>query len=143
MSVQPRSYFTLSFLQYDWRISCLKFGTDQTMMMCLAIPSEREKVSFSLREDWDIDDRKLSICQLREGVLSEWPNVYLETFKVDSIVYFILSSPLSTFMHCFCDAGVLHSIVSSKGFERKAGLLTDKQQKLTCLVRKFSNACLF
>ena len=56
------------------------------MMMSLAIPSEREKVLFSLRGDRDIDDRKLSICELREGVLSEWPNVCLETFKVDPTV---------------------------------------------------------
>ena len=55
------------------------------MMMSQAFPSEREKVSISLRADWDIDDRKLSICQLREGVLSEWQNVYLDTFKVDPI----------------------------------------------------------
>ena len=41
------------------------------MMMSLAIPSEREKVSFSLRGDRDIDDRELSVCQLREGMLSE------------------------------------------------------------------------
>ena len=72
MYVKLRSYFTLSFLQYDWRISCLKFGTDQTMMMNEAIPSEREKVLFSPRGVWNIDDRKLSICELREGVLSEW-----------------------------------------------------------------------
>ena len=58
------------------------------MMMSKAIPSEREKVSFSLRGDRDIDDRELSICQLREGMLSEWPTIYLETFKVDTIVYF-------------------------------------------------------
>ena len=58
------------------------------MMMSQAIPSEREKVSFSLRGDRDIDDRKLSLCQLREGMLSEWPTTYLETFKVDTIVYF-------------------------------------------------------
>ena len=58
------------------------------MMMSRAIPSEREKVSFSLRGDRDIDDRELSICQLREGMLSEWPTIYLETFKVDTIVYF-------------------------------------------------------
>ena len=58
------------------------------MMMSQAIPSEREKVSFSLGGDRDIDDRKLTICQLREGVLSEWLNTYLETIKVDSLVYF-------------------------------------------------------
>ena len=58
------------------------------MMMSRAIPSEREKVSFSLRGDRDIDDRELSICQLREGMLSEWPTIYLETFKVHTIVYF-------------------------------------------------------
>ena len=58
------------------------------MMMSSAIPSEREKVSFSLRGDRDIDDRELSICQLREGMLSEWPTIYLETFKVHTIVYF-------------------------------------------------------
>ena len=58
------------------------------MMMSRAIPSEREKVSFSLRGDRDIDDRELSICQLREGMLSEWPTTYLETFKVHTLVYF-------------------------------------------------------
>ena len=46
------------------------------MMMSQAFPSEREKVSISLRADWDIDDHKLSICQLMEGVLSEWPIIY-------------------------------------------------------------------
>ena len=58
------------------------------MMMTKAYPSEREKISFSLKGNRDIDDRELSICQLREGMRSEWPTIYLETFKVDTIVYF-------------------------------------------------------
>ena len=58
------------------------------MMMSKAIPSEHEKVSFSLNGDRDIDDRELSMCQKREGMLSEWPIIYLQTFKVDTKVYF-------------------------------------------------------
>ena len=66
----------------------MKFGTDTTMMMSKAIPSEHEKVSVSLKGDRDIDDRELSMCQKREGMLSEWPIIYLQPFKVDTKVYF-------------------------------------------------------
>ena len=93
------------------------------MMMSQAIPSEREEVSFSLRGDRDIDDRKLPICQLREGVLSEWLDTYLETIKVDSLGYFF-TIILCQHFALLC-LSILPIIVSSKGFEHNAGLLTD------------------
>ena len=68
-------------------------------MMSKAIPSEREKVSFSLRGDRDTDEPELSICQLRKEVLSDGPNIYILRLSKSSVflinLYFVKNFVLS------------------------------------------------